>query len=879
MALAPRRSDRGQVTIFLAVTTIVIMGLIAFVVNVGLFVKAKINLQNAVDAAAWSGAAVQARQLTNIGYLNWELHNTYKEWMFKYYVLGQASLNHTHQNDGNFPGFNNPNMNYRARVFNGNTSDWDPYNVPTVCIHPAGNNVNICEIYDVPGVPRFAPMGIPGMDDEQTAFVDAITSQKGKDCARRSETNFSTTLQWVYGVKNSGTAIPGAPQVAANRVGAWPEALEIAFRIRNLEMMVNRPPITEAEGGICRVGGGCTWELDKLDNSGTLPVNERPIKAFLSAYKALGGQLYQGNTSELKQNLILYELGASEGQVDFSSGDNLSNFLIPAVSNNPYVPKPRVKFYLDLKIMPINYVNFFTAFVANQGDYSGINTDAECKGSKTAIPVPGYIFGFAKNPEILTYYAVKAETKYIGLLYPFTATDGIPMKAYAAAKPFGGRIGPHTFDTHDPTKITARGDQGDQFQSGPFISGFDVSTVGAFQPGYPIPTAGDFWVKDATQVIGGTPSSGQKPRFGVPNILYDYIPGAMANQANPTTSKLQVLKNATSYSEAYTGVMPAIGVYNKKQFETLSMSFQPIINNPTPDNVTVAIEQARQPTRYDALNYLIPTIDENNAGADLETVATIANKIPNPAKPNSIFYYNLYAPLFHTQSLFPTPQSVKGELERYIINNESAVTAFLEAFKQVADNIRARGTTYKDAADGIHDGNAINNPTCKSIAGKFQIFFTGTASDGNTCGIKSLVSIVQKYWSDENANNATFSLYYKGTYAKPVLGRSALEIPNTTLMTAYAPGPGHFADNKDDLVYPYTGDTFKARRNSYSTKFVALGRLLQSSSIYSPYIGGQFPTAHDFSDPRNTTLLTTGSLNFSNAIPTSEISDFTNIDH
>ena len=70
----------------------IVVTLTALVINVGLFVKAKINLQNAVDAAAFSGAAVQARQLSSISYINWEMRNTYKEWMFKYYVLGNSGL-------------------------------------------------------------------------------------------------------------------------------------------------------------------------------------------------------------------------------------------------------------------------------------------------------------------------------------------------------------------------------------------------------------------------------------------------------------------------------------------------------------------------------------------------------------------------------------------------------------------------------------------------------------------------------------------------------------------------------------------------------------------------------------------------------------------
>ena len=81
------KSNRGQLSIFMGITLIIVMSMLAFIINVGLFVKAKINLQNAADAAAFSGAATQARQLTNIGYVNWELINTYKEWMFKYLSL------------------------------------------------------------------------------------------------------------------------------------------------------------------------------------------------------------------------------------------------------------------------------------------------------------------------------------------------------------------------------------------------------------------------------------------------------------------------------------------------------------------------------------------------------------------------------------------------------------------------------------------------------------------------------------------------------------------------------------------------------------------------------------------------------------------------
>ena len=66
-----RDSQSGQISIFLGISLLLVITLLAFIVNIGLFVRAKINLQNAVDAAAFAGASVQARQLTNIAYLNW----------------------------------------------------------------------------------------------------------------------------------------------------------------------------------------------------------------------------------------------------------------------------------------------------------------------------------------------------------------------------------------------------------------------------------------------------------------------------------------------------------------------------------------------------------------------------------------------------------------------------------------------------------------------------------------------------------------------------------------------------------------------------------------------------------------------------------------
>src|ERR1051325_1998291 len=81
-------SERGQASIMIGMIVLTFILFFAFVVNTGMLVNAKINLQNAADLAAYAGAAVQARQLNNAAFLNYEMRRQYKKFIFRYYVIG-----------------------------------------------------------------------------------------------------------------------------------------------------------------------------------------------------------------------------------------------------------------------------------------------------------------------------------------------------------------------------------------------------------------------------------------------------------------------------------------------------------------------------------------------------------------------------------------------------------------------------------------------------------------------------------------------------------------------------------------------------------------------------------------------------------------------
>src|SRR3954451_23557039 len=78
----------GQASILMGMMMLTFVLFFAFVVNTGMLVNAKINLQNAADLAAYAGAAVQARQLNTAAYLNYEMRRNYKKFLFRYYVVG-----------------------------------------------------------------------------------------------------------------------------------------------------------------------------------------------------------------------------------------------------------------------------------------------------------------------------------------------------------------------------------------------------------------------------------------------------------------------------------------------------------------------------------------------------------------------------------------------------------------------------------------------------------------------------------------------------------------------------------------------------------------------------------------------------------------------
>lgn len=792
------RNQHGQLSIFFAITLVLLLTITAFIINVGLYVKAKINLQNAVDAAAWSGAAVQARQITDIGYLNWEMRNVYKEWMFKYYILGQLSLPQVKDTTAN-P--RNPMDFYMQKFGQTGTAGDDPYPFPSICMDFSSNS-NICRIYEVPGLPKFTAAGHVGTDQTSQALQDVIASKKGKDCTNRTMINLQTALLWAFSPEP--LALPGAwPQVAAERIGAFPAALELAMRIRNLERIVNEPPITVCSDTSM---GGCT-NYDTWVQSEAGPQKERTTKAYWAAVRNLGNSA----DSEMARSFKMQEL--SPKVPNLGPPESLSHLLIPD-------GKMYDKYYLDLKLYLINLVTFYTAFVSNQKTAPGeIDQEASCGATKIGLPIPGYPLGFEKSQEVMTYYAIKGEVKFKGLLNPFA--DSLPhLTAYAAAKPFGGRIGPKLFGAvTEPGETLVHLRAGSSPRSHNYVFGLDLyprkNGKGScdFLAGDAIPfncPTSTFWVNTPGFAggIGGW-TSGANTLFVLPSLVYEFL--QTMPDSSPTPLKI--------IDQRPGNVIPKNGLFDPEQFKLFRKNLTKVGNIDSND-ITTAINNVRAPTRYDALNYLIPT--------DSTSVDTVPQVVGGS--------YKIYAPFWGAESYILYSGAVQAGtvVQKFLEANGSALDTFIKAMEKVGDSIRNSGTgtndqaIYIDAADKMYKASG-NTLLCGNVAGDFASFYLGktTLQRSNVWPSPgcppTFMDNLRGAWMKKTAGD---SVFYYGNLSYN--SNADIGFPNPEgFLTAWIPGTRQGAKDDGTIVHPFISGgganaTVLSKRNYYSTKLISV---------------------------------------------------------
>lgn len=409
------KKQRGQITILLAVSITLLMAMVAMVINVGMLVHAKINLQNSADLAAYAGAAVQARAMTKIGHLNYELRRNYKEFLYKYYVVGNVSLSQ-------FPGLTNAASGGDDTPFNFRQSRGNPPSgifPPRVCVIQKAED-QFCDFYTI--APLVPPNGIDGaIGDALRDFYEKSSDVKTKDLLKSNTRNGDLLRKWLLGFKALPSQInPSDPshnferlQPGGFRLGLTWANIMTAIRLENLSQLY----FTKTPRDFTFTNMAEMKQLERSQNPG----DEATALALGTIARNLSTVLQPAPGNTLKfQELLPTNAGSADGtQLGLSR--------------------------LEIDIEPL-YV-----------EYSNFNAGGGAQGLTKYIASKFPIAYWREKPKDVFYGVVLTAQPKL-LFDPWGNT--VKLTATAVAKPFGAAIGPPVTPDWFITEIQAPAQSG-----------------------------------------------------------------------------------------------------------------------------------------------------------------------------------------------------------------------------------------------------------------------------------------------------------------------------------------------------------------------------------------------------------------------------------
>ncbi len=416
-----RRNQKGQVAIFVALIFQVVFVFFALLINVGLLVHQKINLQQSVDLAAYYGAGKQAEVLNAIAHVNFQIKQTWKLMTWRYRILGTFGFQKDGSNPINqtFPFENNGT----AFSFNGRAAD------PSKCTMNDGSKLGT---QDIP----FFCIGHAGFTDW---FASTETT------CRLSCDGFKVAYK-IPTIPSAGNVINN---IVNNVVG------DVAGATNNVIEKIN-----DNTGQLCKALG---------------PISARTLARFIAAYST--ETLLRTRTIEMLAKNLSKE---ADKELDLD-GDPIFKGVKTTLLNN--LTEANKTGFLDAKLavdnglskcafnrgqknegreflkrIEFDYISYFLHNCKVTGDKignreylpepvydkNGLNPLLDSTGVKPVIEallVRGqkHTVGYEKNPNCVEYYAVKASSNPT---IPFLPLAKIQLNAVAVAKPFGGTIGP-----------------------------------------------------------------------------------------------------------------------------------------------------------------------------------------------------------------------------------------------------------------------------------------------------------------------------------------------------------------------------------------------------------------------------------------------------
>lgn len=419
-----RRNQKGQVAIFVALIFQVIFVFFAVLINVGLLVHHKINLQQSTDLAAYYGAMKQAEILNAISHVNFQMRQAWKLLTWRYRVLGTFGFQ---DNDGvgidklHFPldiSLNPPTVtrfgSNDAEIIKCPVTNVNILDVPFFCVAHGGMkgwknaNENSCRINckQINGNPNIIPVIPPtggydithGVVAAVNAALDKANSNIQGICSETGPISFNLLAKHIVAY------------------GAEVQQKKKLIQMLASDLSKNETSI-DLDGGLIKDGSRKTFEHN---------LTEANLTGRLS-FDTFNGLASQGNE-------CAFEGTPTDG--DGNKGQFLTEIKFKAIQF--FVHQCTGAKIADKLFQPASiYADATFQTLANS--FIGKLPIAVQADITKAIVQAEYIIGYEKNPWCHVYYGTKAQAEP---KIPFLPLGKIKLSAISFAKPFGGTIGP-----------------------------------------------------------------------------------------------------------------------------------------------------------------------------------------------------------------------------------------------------------------------------------------------------------------------------------------------------------------------------------------------------------------------------------------------------
>ncbi len=421
-----RQNQKGQVAIFVALIFQVVFVFFAVLINIGLLVHHKINLQNSADLSAYYGAMKQSEIMNAISHVNFQMKQAWKLLTWRYRIVGTFGFQ-----EASPRGF--PRIAFPLTVSLTNVpTSYNPQSEGFIC---ANEGVGIL---DVP----FFCAGHGGMSD----WKGVNENNCRVDCGHVADTaSFIDAIPLTGGHENSFT-------------GGVVKAVNVALNSAN-----------EKIGTLCEQMGPLSFSLlaKFLMSYGNEVQQKKKLIQMLGANLSAsperavdieGGQIKKGSQKTFENNLTEANLS---GKVSFDVMNGLDNPECAFTGNDTDGKGDSKQFLKEIKF---NFIQFFIHQCIGQTNnpkvfsVKSIFKDADFNITDDFFNTPQmqpikaeventikgieYILGYEKNPWCQVYYGVKAQSEP---KIPFLPISKIRLSAISFAKPFGGSIGPRYY--------------------------------------------------------------------------------------------------------------------------------------------------------------------------------------------------------------------------------------------------------------------------------------------------------------------------------------------------------------------------------------------------------------------------------------------------